>query len=50
MIISLTDVTDVPSEANSQAEGIPGFQVTGPYPLKHVFIRGLLYTGSVRGK
>jgi hypothetical protein len=33
MLIALSDLTNVPSEANSQAEGISGFQVTGLCPL-----------------
>ena len=32
MLIALSDLTDVPGETNSQAEGISGFQVTGLCP------------------
>jgi hypothetical protein len=30
---TFSDLTDVPSETNSKAEGGSGFQVTGPSPL-----------------
>lgn len=30
---TFSDLTDVPSETNSQAKGDSGFQVTGPSPL-----------------
>jgi hypothetical protein len=41
-MITLSDLTDFPSEGNSQGE-ILGFQV-------NIFRRGILYTGSIAEK